>query len=348
MKRNGLFLLLILFISASCTYKGRKTGPFDFKNEVLIKTTPVKDQRQSQLCWSYAMLSTIESEHLMRGDSVNLSTAYITRMVLTEQAQRYYFSRGTRPISLTGVGPMLIRYIEKYGAEPYDSYQNTKDINYNVLCRKVMKMADNTVVQGKGLDDFSEKLQQLLDENMGYMPSKFVHMLGAEYTPTEFAHSVCAPGEYKFFTSFTHHPFHHEFILEVPDNKFNDLFYNLPVSKMMKLIENSIRKGHPVFWEGDISEPGFDFPQGVATLPKGKKISWQNRQREFENLQTTDDHAMELIGIARDKKGNKYFVAKNSWGEHNRYKGFMYLSYDYVYMKTVCIGISFLYMNPVF
>ncbi len=33
----------------------------------LISTTPVKDQGNSELCWAYGMLTTIESEHIMKG-----------------------------------------------------------------------------------------------------------------------------------------------------------------------------------------------------------------------------------------------------------------------------------------
>ena len=44
-----------------------------------------------------------------------------------------------------------------------------------------------------------------------------------------------------------------------------------------------------------------------------------------------------LIGIAHDKKGHPYFIAKNSWGTDNPYGGLMYLSFDYVKMKTIAV-----------
>ena len=68
----------------------------------MVKTTPVKDQGPSALCWVYAMLATIESEHLMMGDSVNLSTDYIARALLEEQAMNYFLSQGHHPINLRG------------------------------------------------------------------------------------------------------------------------------------------------------------------------------------------------------------------------------------------------------
>ena len=49
---------------------------------------------------------------------------------------------------------------------------------------------------------------------------------------------------------------------------------------------------------------------------------------------------MELIGIARTPRGKKYYIAKNSWGKDNAYGGFMYLSSDYVRMKTIAVWMS--------
>jgi bleomycin hydrolase len=70
-----------------------------FDNEVVLKTTPVKDQGRSPLCWAYAMLATIETEHLMVGDSVNLSPT-IPRVVPPQQAQRYFLTGGAQRVSL--------------------------------------------------------------------------------------------------------------------------------------------------------------------------------------------------------------------------------------------------------
>ncbi len=339
--RNLFALVLILLITASCGYRQKKDAPAnDFKTIVRLKTTPVKDQGKSNLCWIYAMLATIESQHLMLGDSIHLSTSYIARKMIEEKAVEYFFSQDSKTMKMRGMGPMLIHYLEKYGAEPYDSYEDAKDLNYIVLERKIMHLADQVSANGRGLEHFKKKLEDGLDDEMGYMPSRFVHMLGSEYTPLEFAHSVAAPGEYQFFTSFTHHPFGQYFKLETPDNEMGDLFYNVSMKDMMHFIEECLKHGKPVFWEGDTSEDGFSFQNGIATLPSGTKVDQATRQKQFESRKTTDDHAMALVGIAKDKKGQKYFIAKNSWGTDNPYQGFMYLSYEYVAMKTICIGFS--------
>lgn len=47
-----------------------------------------------------------------------------------------------------------------------------------------------------------------------------------------------------------------------------------------------------------------------------------------------------LIGIAHDQNGQRYYIAKNSWGTANPYGGLMYLSEDYVRMKTVALVVK--------
>ena len=52
---------------------------------------------------------------------------------------------------------------------------------------------------------------------------------------------------------------------------------------------------------------------------------------------TTDDHCMAIVGIARNKSGEKYFVMKNSWGTDNPYGGLMFVSADYLRLKTIAV-----------
>lgn len=49
---------------------------------------------------------------------------------------------------------------------------------------------------------------------------------------------------------------------------------------------------------------------------------------------------MTLCGLARDSNNALYFLAKNSWGTGNPYGGFMYLSYNYVRLKTIAFYMS--------
>ena len=68
-----LFYLFLTLCFSAC----QEHPAVEFEDEVRLPMTPVKNQGRSNLCWAYAMLSTIETEHILRGDSVHLSPAYI-------------------------------------------------------------------------------------------------------------------------------------------------------------------------------------------------------------------------------------------------------------------------------
>lgn len=350
--KNPLILGLSILMLASCgrhAPKEQPAAPREFINDNVVRTTPVRDQGRSPLCWAYAMAATIESEHLMQGDSVTLSTDYLARLLLRDAARRAFLSRGEQPVSLRGMMTMTTDLMAQYGIVPLDTYDNLEGVNYTSLAKKAQSIARAATT----LTCLDQRLADVMDEDIGYLP-RLVAMLGMTYTPRQFAESVCLPGEYDALTSFTHHPFYQPFVLETPDNQLRDRFLNIPIDTLMHRVVRALRQGHPVCWEGDISEPGFDWPRGRATLPADRDshhrslsrpatnkaaVTQQQRQRAFERRLTTDDHCLELCGLAHDRDGRPFFLAKNSWGRTNRYGGFIYLSYNYVKMKTIAVCI---------
>ena len=340
-------VIAIITTTSSCHQQPNKQTPTQqaatdhFSNDLLLPTTPVKNQQQSSLCWIYAMLATIETEHLTQGDSVNLSPIFLARQWLQQQAEQLYFDRQTPKPSQRAMATTALNLIRRYGAQPYDYYHAHQQANINVVCRRIQQLARNSANRRSGLPRFRQQLNELLDQQLGFMP-QYVHMLGAEYTNQEFGRSVCMNDEYEALTSFSHHPFGSRFQLEVPDNVMHDHFLNVPIDSLLQRITQSLRQGHPVCWEGDISEEGFNFRQGVAVIKQrqGKENDQERRQRAFEHFDTTDDHCMALVGLAHDDKGQRYFIAKNSWGTNNKYHGFMYLSEDYLRMKTICVVLK--------
>lgn len=344
MRKTNIFLLsiIIIFICAACSRKGNNNINIE-KPQIILKTTPVKDQGNSSLCWAYAMLATMETDHLMRGDSVNLSIAWPVRAYIKDLATQYYFSRGTKDISLRGMGSTMIHLLNAYGLQNYDSYEDTHDGNYRVLVRKLMRVADAEASRGGNLNSLNKGFDDTLDAMMGYEPANTVHMLGAEYTPQEFAHSVCAMDEYLSLTSVTSEPFYESFVMNLPDNIYKDEYLNIPLDSMMQHIDRALANGHPVCWEGDVSEPQFSSPEAGVYVSLGqmdsKRFTPANRQRQIENLRTTDNHCMSIVGMLCHK-GEKYYIMKNSWGEDYAYHGFVFLSESYVRMKTIALFMT--------
>ena len=61
------------------------------------------------------------------------------------------------------------------------------------------------------------------------------------------------------------------------------------------------------------------------------------RQAAFDDYQTTDDHGMHIVGIAKDQNGKDYYIVKNSWGLTNDYEGYLYVTKAFVQYKTTNI-----------
>ncbi len=104
---------IVLTLIMGCSQK----PPKHYTHEVLNAMTPVKDQGDTQLCWAYAMLAAIETEHLRWGDSVNLSPAFIEQKLAEESLA---------PESGRGMGATLIALIQKHGIVGYDAMRSAK------------------------------------------------------------------------------------------------------------------------------------------------------------------------------------------------------------------------------
>ncbi len=129
---------------------------------------------------------------------------------------------------------------------------------------------------------------------------QWVFMLGAAYTPQEFARSVCAPNEYIALTSTDREPYYKKVDIDQPANWLHDRFYNIPMDTLLTKTEQAVREHHGVCWE-------------------------------------SKEHAMAIVGIAHDDSGEPFFIMKNSWGTEDPYKGLTYLSFEDFRDQTLAI-----------
>ncbi len=217
-------------------------------------------------------------------------------------------------------------------------------------------------------------VQGMVDNYFGQTPTEFEYK-GKKYTPQSFMEYVgLNPDDYVSLTSYTHQPFYESFILEIQDNWRWASSYNLPLDEFMEVMEQSVRNGWTFAWGADVSEAGFSRRTGknrcVASVPAttqsagvgsdqsrwtGEKagakiaeadnagemeITQEMRQLGYDNWETTDDHGMQIYGIAKDQNGKEYFMMKNSWGDYGPYKGFWYVTKPYVAYKTMNIVIN--------
>lgn len=337
--------------------------------------TSIKNQNRSGTCWAYSGLGFLESELLRLGKGEHeLSRMFIVYHTYIDRGINYVRFHGEAPFGQGGSFYDVLYAIKHYGLVPENTY---KGIEYGdslpnfTELDKVMTAYIQSVGKS-GLKKLSsvwlKGYEGMLNAYFGPLPEKFTHE-GKEYTPLSYAESLGLNiDDYISLTSYTHHPFYTKFALEIPDNWRGGMSYNLPLAEFMETMDYAVKSGFTFAWGSDVSESGFS-RNGMALMTNAGKtpdmsgsdaarwlgvsqteaknesdgqpetigITQEMRQEAFDNWETTDDHGMQVYGIAKDQYENEYFIVKNSWGETGKYKGIWYANKPFVAYKTMNI-----------
>jgi len=368
-KGRAILIICLLFLSFAfnSVFAQEKPKGYVFEKLNEVKTTPVKNQWLSGTCWCFATTSFVETEMLRMGkDPLDISEAFFIYQNYLLKADKYIRLHGNYSFSCGGQAHDVMNALKLFGALPeqvYSGLMNGEKLPDQMEMDEMLKAAMTIVAKKEGTikPNWKEALEGILDAYMGKIPENFDYK-SKKYNPKTFAADVIGinPDDYVELTSFSHHPFYSKFILEVPDNWSMGEYYNLPVDDLMSILENALKKGYSVAWDGDVSENEFKHKKNVAVLPvlewkdrtneqkeslfdapePEKKVTQQMRQDCFDNFSTTDDHLMHIVGMAKDEKGTIYYYVKNSWGEKsNSLNGFLYMSDSYIRLKTIAIMV---------
>ncbi|MEG1910265.1 MAG: C1 family peptidase [Bacteroidales bacterium] len=344
-----------------------------------LPVTSVKNQFRSGTCWSFSALSFLESELLRVGkgefDLSEMFTVYHSYLAKGDKYVRYH---GNTAFPTGGASNDVIYVWRTVGIVPDTvfaglNYGEPKH-NHSEMDRLLSDFLAS-VVKGKELTPvWRNAYKGILDTYLGQAPTEFTYK-GKKYTPRTYADELgLNPDDYIKITSFTHHPFYTSYIMDVSDNWNNGTAYNVPLDELQAIAENSIKQGYTMVWGGDVSEKGFSWKNGVAIIPdeengdlkgtdrdkwesmsdkerkaeaykftkivKEKEIDQVERQKGYDNYNSTDDHGMHLVGIVKDQNGTEYFKIKNSWDIDNPYQGYIYMSKPYFRSKTLDIMIN--------
>ena len=376
----------VVFAAAAQTPDTTAVKPegYRFTDLKVIETTPVKDQSRSGTCWCYSTLTFLESEILRAGGpAMHLSEMWIVRHSFMDKAEKYIRMHGTINFAEGGASRDVTEGIKAHGIVPFEVYEGfnygTPKADFHELSL-VFKAYLDAVLKANTQTDkplstaWKRGFNALLDEYFGPMPETFTYE-GKEYTPQSFAASLPIDiDDYIDITSFTHHPFYEEFIIEVPDNWMWGTAYNLPLDEMMEVVDHALENGYTVSWGTDVSEKGFSRTKAIGIIPvadtesmsgteaekwgkltekekeaalykfdkpgKERTITQEMRQEAFDNFETTDDHGMVIVGTAKDQIGNEYYKVQNSWNVLPPYDGFWYFSRPFVAYKTTSIMVN--------
>ncbi len=345
-------LLSVLFFLSLSVY-----AQYGITDEINVGCTSIKNQANTGTCWSFATCSFLESELMRIGKgNYDLSEMYVVRNIYKDKARNYVLRQGKANFSQGSLSHDFINTVMRHGIVPEDIYSGkipgVEAHDHSELSAVLKGYVDALIGRKKLSDKWDEGFEAILDVYLGEVQENF-SVDGVQYHPKAFAMSLgLNPTDYVNITSFTHHPFYTSFILEIPDNFSNGSFINVPLNELETIVDNALKSGYSVAWDGDVSEKGFSAKNGLAILPidpkseklfksivKEQNVTAENRQENFESYVTTDDHLMHIVGIARDKEGNKYYKVKNSWGEISDLNGFLYMSAAYFRMKTISITL---------
>jgi bleomycin hydrolase len=327
----------------------------NFKTIVKNPATKVKNQMESgQYCWSYATCSFLESELIRSGKGVfDLSEDFFIYQSYLDKAMNYILRKGMTSFRRGGLSHDAFRIIKEKGVALDPAYRIDYIRNKHEP-EDVLEAYLNTILKEEYLtENWMKHYKALLDSYFSDRSDQFKYK-EAFFTLSEFSKYLQIDvNNYVSLTSFTHHPFYSEFVLELRDNYAGGSFLNLPLSDFLAAIDTSLTKGYTLVWDGCVDGDGFSYDKGLAMIPNAEKKSFelkpdivehnvdqQLRQIAFERLQTTDDHLMHIIGIAENTQGKKFYIIKDSGGEYGPFKGYLYMSENFLLMNTISVTLN--------
>ncbi len=275
MKFLSLIVAAICFFSISLSAQDQKEV---FTIEKEIKHLPVINQGSTGTCWSFATTSFLESEIIRKGfPETDLSEMFFVYYGYINKAKQYLMYHGDNSFSQGGQAHDVLDVLRENGMVTYGEFPGEKvdgEYQHNNLVNDLkVEIAE---LNKKKVDFDVEKLhsfEAILKSQIGNVPYK-VKTNDENFTPKEFlVHFNINPDDYVELSSYSHHPFYKQFVLEVPDNWAHGLYYNVPIDELMEVMVYSISNGYSVCWDGDTSEKTFTHKKGKADLPENRCCS---------------------------------------------------------------------------
>lgn len=365
---NVTFAQDILVNSLKVNASDKSKESFKFSDVINLSNTSIKNQGSSGTCWSYSGNSFLESEMIRIGrQPVELSQIFTARNAYVEKGINYVRMHGAVTLGDGGSLHDVTNMLKKYGAVPQEIYTG---LNYGTTKNKFAEMAALTEgllvaavknPNGELTPNWIKAYEAVIDSYLGQVPQNFNYK-GKNFTPQSFAKEVVGlnPDDYIEFSSYSNAPYYSKTMLMVPDNWSFDLIYNVRLNDLTDIIDNALKNGYTVAWATDVSEKSFSWKNGIAYVPTKKvddmtpeekenmfngpkpemEITEELRQKAFDNYQTTDDHGMHIVGLSKDQDGKEYYIVKNSWGTANDYKGYLYVTKNYIKYKTTALMVN--------
>jgi len=367
---RNIYLSLILLVTTTFSYAQednvikvnlKPEQKYEFTTIIDIEASSVKSQGNTGTCWSFAASSFLESEiYRTTGEMIDISEMYNVRHTYPKKAWNYVMRQGKIQFSEGGLAHDVFNSITTYGLVPESAYSGLQNEaikhDHSKIVPELKIVLDAYIKNDKNAiyPNWKASVDSILDIHLGKIPEDFYYE-GMTYNPQTFLKKTnIQTSDYVTLTSFKHQPYNSSFVLNIPDNFSNGLFYNITLDELVLETDNALKQGYTVALDCDVSEKTFSSKFGVAVIPKQldehKKsltyiveentITPEFRQQEFENFNTTDDHLMHIIGMVKDQNGTEYYKVKNSWGSKGEKignNGYIYMSKAFFKLKTISV-----------
>lgn len=315
--------------------------------EVIPHLDPVA-QGRTGTCWSFSTTSFFESEVTrLTGEEVKISEMYTVYWEYVAKARRFIERRGDSYFAEGSEADAVIRVWRERGAAPPSAYAGKPD---DQPFHDHSKMFDEMNAFLEGLRESGdwnveaglETIKAILNRYMGEPPTSFDYE-GATYTPREFLDDVLQLklDDYVGVISLMENPYYEMVVYDVPDNWwFSDDYHNAPLDEFMSILKNAVREGYTVCIGGDVSEPGMNGFEEVATVPSfdipAEFITEEARQFRFSNETTTDDHGVHIVGYKSDGEKDWFLIKDSGSGSRiGKHEGYYFYHEDYVKLKMI-------------
>ena len=240
MKKTMLLAALMMLGTSLFAQEETRNEGFQFTVVKELPITSTKNQNNSGTCWAFSSLGFFEAELLRMGKGEwDFSEMYLAHKTYEDRAKATVRLHGDMDFSQGGSFYDCVYCMKHYGMIPQsampepgslqgDSLPNFTEF-FNILTPMVKAVAEGS--QKKLSPIWFKPIMATLDTYLGECPTEFTYK-GKTYTPQSFMASTgLNMDDYVNLTSFSHHPFYEQFIIEVQDNWRWGQAWNLPIDE---------------------------------------------------------------------------------------------------------------------
>jgi bleomycin hydrolase len=345
------YFLILFFIACSHLLHAQSASEASLPHIRLtdsVQCTEVKDQSNSPTCWAFGTNSLFESDLIKQYNlRFNLSEMFIARHAYIDKAKQWLATKGKTYYAGGGQFHDVIRVIKNHGMVPEEAYTGRANGEYlhdhADLDTAMKRLNASFLQQGKATlsDSDLKQMNDTLDRYLGKLPETFWYDM-IPYTPKTYAAKFLNAGDdYIELMSFSDLPFDKKCLLSDKFNWAGDSIYNITLDDMQMLVDTALANGWSVGWEGDVTNPGFNFLKGFAMLDDSLHSYAEERLLNYKTEKTERDHMLHLIATGRDENNKKWYYLKNSWGTwFSKFKGYLYMNETYFKMNTVILMVN--------